>query len=50
MCIMNYNREGFVRKTIVFPRNIMFLFSGMVDLQPGRTFYVLLLGEHIQWV
>ncbi|KXJ38434.1 hypothetical protein AX282_16750 [Bacillus spizizenii] len=26
MCIMNYNREGFVRKTIVFPRNIMFLF------------------------
>ncbi|OEC77848.1 hypothetical protein BJH90_19175 [Bacillus halotolerans] len=28
MCIMNYNREGFDRKTIVFPRNIMFLFSG----------------------
>ncbi|KIL32603.1 MULTISPECIES: hypothetical protein [Bacillus] len=47
---MNYNREGFVRKTIVFPEISCSFFLALVDLQPGRTFYVLLLGEHIQWV
>ncbi|NTU24865.1 hypothetical protein HPX95_01445 [Bacillus tequilensis] len=39
-----------LEKQLFFPEISCSFFSGMVDLQPGRTFYVLLLGEHIQWV
>ncbi|MCY7871425.1 hypothetical protein MOB43_19460 [Bacillus spizizenii] len=38
-----------LEKQMFFPE-ISCSFLTMVDLQPGRTFYVLLLGEHIQWV
>ncbi|WP_156122883.1 MULTISPECIES: hypothetical protein [unclassified Bacillus (in: firmicutes)] len=40
-----------LEKQLFFPEISCSFFSGaLVDLQPGRTFYVLLLGEHIQWV
>ncbi|MBY4604825.1 MULTISPECIES: hypothetical protein [Bacillus] len=39
-----------LEKQLFFPEISCSFFLTMVDLQPGRTFYVLLLGEHIQWV
>ncbi|MGF7532399.1 hypothetical protein AAGG74_01405 [Bacillus mexicanus] len=39
-----------LEKQLFFPEISCSFFMAMVDLQPGRTYYVLLLGEHIQWV
>ncbi|MBJ7572255.1 MULTISPECIES: hypothetical protein [Bacillus] len=39
-----------IEKQLFFPEISCSFFLASVDFQPGRTFYVLLLGEHIQWV
>ncbi|MCA5917676.1 hypothetical protein LEQ41_11640 [Streptococcus agalactiae] len=50
MCTMNYNREGFVKKKLVFPGSSCSFFGSHTMRMPGRNILVSLLGEHIQWV